>query len=719
MAGFLGDGFLGGKGKGGGQRGEPGKAGSTPAIGANGNWFISGVDTGVKAGGIDLSQFKENEVISVDAKTGKLKPSGVFAHDGEVETEPDSIIIGSHELSSSAENIIVTNKATQKLYSPLWQEIAPNVSTAFIRGHLGLETVDRFTGSSTRYTNPMFDLVMDEDQTSFSLTTNFVNAATNVVLEVYLGKEKLYRSRWDSVQAGEVKLPLNTPADFKKGVTYSIKFYSTDGDITLKGGKRGPRWSVERVKWVDIEIATQDWVKLQPSSNPVTHVGLIGVDRLQMTHADGTKNVLALPSQGGSAVDLTPLRDDIAALERVLTTQGNDVNDLKAKYGNLEHSLNDLHSTYVYNGSSLPAYPSDPQGRYFITLQGQAARDIDINMPDHFSADMKDGTMYYLENDNAQAVVNLNSASDQTIGKAATLTIQPKTHVLLFKSGADWLIAMNKSTATVSTQVSTQDVENAIDHGEFTGSGSMKDLDFGWHVVKVSNAGVTGRPNDSQSDLIVFKQGVNGSTSKPGYGVMFAFGKDTNNADAMWAMYRDGSVWTPWFKVNGGTSDLTKIIADIALLKGSSSSMKTDIANLQTSVGSIYAPNKAVFDAAVNALIDAKIAAIPHGGGGSSPQKVKPRFTVTMATGLPTSLTGSVSSTNGEATFTRTETSRQRLWILVAPSDESKVESVSVNGGLASEWEDRDVTINNILYKGFYSSGAYTETEFRIRVNFK
>ena len=74
----------------------------------------------------------------------------------------------------------------------------------------------------------------------------------------------------------------------------------------MKGVGTKPYLFITYSLWKDALLASQDWVNALPTSstsNPVTHVSLVGADKLQMTHADGTKNVLSLPAVGGGAVD--------------------------------------------------------------------------------------------------------------------------------------------------------------------------------------------------------------------------------------------------------------------------------------------------------------------------------------------------------------------------------------------------------------------------------
>lgn len=723
MPGFLNDGFLGGKGKGGGARGEPGK---TPTIGKNGNWFIGGVDTGQSAKAkLDLSKFKQNEILTVDAKTGGLKGSGVYADDGEIEVSPDSVAIGAHKWSSSAENMTATNTISGKVYAPVWQEVKPKSKYGFVRQHSSMRSIVRYSDQSTRIENPSFEVSVKKNETVFSIDVVLADAVTNLVMEVFSGSKRLYRSRWARKQAGAANLELNSPSDFRIGGVYTVKFSSPDGDAVFMGSPDGkPKYTANVAFWTDAQIASKNWVNSLASnkSNPVTHVSLIGSDKLQMTHADGTKNVLALPSQGGT--DLTPLRDEITMLERSLTQQGNDITGLKAKFGNLEHAVDGLHSTYVYTGAELPAFPDEVQGRYFITLKGQAAREIAIDMPDFDSGDIKDGTMFYLSNDNAQAKVTLESVADQTIGGASTIDILPNHQLLMFKNGDDWVVAMNKPTATVATQISPEDIRAAQNRGDYP-SGSLKQMGFGWWSVKASSVGVTGKPQDSQGDLVVMHQKVSGVGGKNGYGVMLAFGQDTNGKDAVWAQYRDGSKWTSWFKVNGGTAaapvDLSAINKAIADTNTRVASLEQDVPNLKTEIGDIYAPNKVAFDAAVNALIDTKLAAYkPGGGGGDHPQRVLPTIYASFANNVPTSLTGAVSSTNGEATLIRIPSTRSRVFILVENDNDeaSKVKGISVDGGMSASWQPRDTTIDGKKYRAFYSAGAYSEKTLKLKVDF-
>lgn len=223
-------------------RGSPGKPGKSGA-------------------GFKLSGFKDGEIPIVDQKTNSLVESGIFAEKGELTVEPDSIIMGGQEISSSGETLVFTHLTDQKIYIPIHQELTPTSDALLARKYDKLERVNRYTGTTRRYTNPEFDVLMDEDQTTFSIITNLFTPATNVVMDVFLGKVKVYRATWDSIPQGETSLALKTPGDFLKGRTYSVKFYSLDGDITLRGGGRGPRWSVDRAKWVEVPVATQHWVR--------------------------------------------------------------------------------------------------------------------------------------------------------------------------------------------------------------------------------------------------------------------------------------------------------------------------------------------------------------------------------------------------------------------------------------------------------------------------
>lgn len=543
MPGFLNDGFLGGKGKGGGARGEPGK---TPTIGPNGNWFIGGVDSGQSAKAkLDLSKFKQNELATVDANTGELVPSGVFAHDGEVETEPDSVIIGAHEWSSSAENMTVTNLATGKVYAPLWQEVAPDAKEAYIRAHGDLQQVQRFNDKSTRITNPSFSVPVTHDETAFSVGVVLAEPATSIVMEVFLAGKKLYRSRWGAKPAGEVTLELNTPSDFKANAAYQVKFTSEEGDVVMLGDSKGnPIYKVNFVTWADEKIATEAFV---------------------------------LDNAGGS-------------------------------------------------GSGTQPIP-----------------------------------------------------------------------------------------------LTAEDVSKAIDHGAYLGGGSVKSLDYGWWVIKADNTAVTGRPSEARGDLIVFKNSVKGASASSGFSVMLAFGKDAEGKSAIWAEYRDGTAWTPWFRVNDDV-DLTTLTTAVAQLERRSTVVARDMLSLKTQIGNIYAPNKVAFDNEVNALIDAKIKETKPSGGGVRPTVV-PRIYALFSNSIPTSLStqGTVTSTNGEATLARTGTTISRVCVLVEnDNDEAeRVTGISVNDGIAASWTPRDTVIDGKKYRALFSAGAYTETSLRIKVNFR
>lgn len=283
-------------------------------------------------------------------------------------------------------------------------------------------------------------------------------------------------------------------------------------------------------------------------------------------------------------------------------------------------------------------------------------------------------------------------------------------------------------------------VSKAIDHGEATNGASIKGLADGWWVIPASATQITGRPSGSQGDLTYFKQSVGKS-----YTVAMAFGTDKNGASAMWIKYKNVGDWTSWLPITS-SEDLTVIQSDLAALKIGDAAAISRIERLETQIGKIYAPSKALFDSEANTLIDAKLAAyvptkdpqiaqlqqeldelkrrlpVTPGGGGVLPV-AKPEITVMFTNRIPSSITDDspVSSTTGEVRMTRADSTPLRLWVLVGnENDEAdRVKGISVNKGMEAVWQSRDIVIGGNKYRAFYSAGAYTETEVLVQVNFE
>lgn len=763
-----------------GNRGRSGQPGLSPHIGPNGNWFVGLLDTGVNAAdGIDTTHLQTNEIVKWDSTKNKLVATGIRSdQNGEMKIAPDTLIFGNHSMAAAVENVGFRNNHSDKVYVPLWQEMAAGENTGYVRQYSSkIDRVVRVPDGNTDVTNPInLAVTIDVDEIFLGGTFTLSQPATSLMIQLFDHgtHDLLWQQRLGDKSAGKVDVNFTIPFDVKTGYQYDVKLISKDGsDVIAKShSSTGFSWTINRAKWVDVPVATQQWTNQRLASLPggqggdissaITHVSLTG-HQLTFTHGDGAKHVVNLPS---ASVDVQGLRDSITVFERDLTNKGQQILDLQNKYGQVEHQIDSLKGTYSYDGTSLPAYPDDPKHSYFIHLHGTAARIISLGLPNPTNGQPLDGTMYVLGNANQQATVQLSPATGQTIEGSQQVTIPPSHYIVLVKSGTNWVKIIDSSLAAqqVPMAVTADQITTALDRGSFTGIGSIKTLQPGWWVIPATNKNVTGRPSGSQGDLVVYKAKVGKQNAgNPQYGVNLAFGQDRDGNNQAWAEYRLPSGWTPWFpmyQAGGGAvpPDLTAIQQEIAQVKQAQSGWATQLNGLQTQLGNVFAPTKTAFDDEANKLINAAIqplksaitslenkqASMPadveaalvakgwgplksgsgqHGGGGDHHIVTLPKIIGMFSNNIPASTTANnaVESTTGTVTLLRVSTTRMRAWVLVEndAGQANKVTGISVNGGLAAAWQPRDLTIDGHKYRAFYSAGAYTEKKLVIKVNFE
>lgn len=717
---------------------------------------------GKPAPGVDLSALAEGEIPKWDSKLHKLVPSGVESpSDGELLIAPSSVLFGNSSMSSSIENIIFKNLHTGKIYAPAWQEVGAGKSSAFVREYdENVRQVVRVPAGNVDVMNPVNrNIRIDADEIFIGGKFTLSLPATNLMLEIYESTHNklVWRQRLGDRPAGEVSVTFGIPFDVRTGYEYDIKLLSEDGsDVTAKSNSStGFSWEIDRATWEDVELATQKWVQESSpaSGNAITGVALSG-QIMTFTHADGAKHSIELPVGAASA----KVASDLLAAEQKLAAQGVDIADLKTKYGAITHNINVLTSVFTYSGSTAPTYPAEAKGHYFVTMTGNGPTTIQVPLPENSI----DGTMYTGYNENSNSEIVLEAASGETVGGNIAHSFPSNNSIILVKQGKDWKIVSQRSLSNAQlAPLTAAMVSKAIDHGAATDGGSIKSLADGWWLIPATLTSIRGRPRGSQGDLIYFRKYVGGS-----YAVGMIFGKDRDGASSMWVQYKDGSKWTSWLPITG-SADLTSIQSDMASLKLGEAAAVSRIERLETQIGKIYAPSKILFDSAVNALIDAKLAAyiptrdpqvaknlqeletlkrdmltvnqieaalkakgwgplsggVTPSGGGDKPAVIYPTIVTMFTNSIPTSISedDSATSSTGTATLTRTDTTSSRLWVLVEnDNDEAdKVKSFSINKGMEAVWQSRDIVIGGKKYRAFYSAGAYTETTVSVQVNLK
>lgn len=267
--------------------------------------------------------------------------------------------------------------------------------------------------------------------------------------------------------------------------------------------------------------------------------------------------------------------------------------------------------------------------------------------------------------------------------------------------------------------------QSAVDHGYAADNQGVKSgtTTDGWWIFKDLKS-VSGRPSGAVGDVIIFKNTVDTPNPALKHVFMMAIGKDSALTNKMWFQYRDGLSWTPWFTEQGATQGtVDALTASVDELKKANQATIDEVGKLQTAIGKVYTPgSKQAFDAAVNALIDAKIAESKQGGGhsGDHPETVYPRFYAQFSNSVPTSFTSATTSTNAEATLVSAPAQRSRIFISVTNDNDeaSKVKGFKFNNKLEMTLDHRDIVVDGVKYRSFYTAGSFQEAGIDIKVDF-
>lgn len=266
---------------------------------------------------------------------------------------------------------------------------------------------------------------------------------------------------------------------------------------------------------------------------------------------------------------------------------------------------------------------------------------------------------------------------------------------------------------------------SAVDHGYAADDQGIKSTvtTDGWWIFKDLKS-VSGRPSDSVGELFVFKNEITTSNVALKHVFVMAIGQDQDLENKVWFAYRDGTQWTSWFdQIGSEQSVIDGLKTEIVKLKAGDATLVTEVSQLTSTIGAIYAPTKLAFNKAVTTLITAALAnytPVKPGHGGDKPALVFPRFYAQFSLGVPTDFTGATTSTNAEATLLRIPTTRERIFISVENDNDeaSKVTGFKFNNKQEMSLAHRDIVRNGKKYRAFYTAGAFSEQKVDIKVDF-
>lgn len=192
----------------------------------------------------------EDELLTFDTKTKKFKGTGVIAKDGSISTEPGSVDIGIHKISSGGKHLYVTEEVTKKAHSLLWQDVDITGDTkpyAIKLGPLQTRVVVQ-SDNSTPLVNPNFEFQVPAPEVIFSFYLIAGAMIRTLESKLYVkidGKWEFYikHTYAGNIGAGEFKFDFiandSPPLELTSGQEYKIEFSSPNGDVVILGAPSG------------------------------------------------------------------------------------------------------------------------------------------------------------------------------------------------------------------------------------------------------------------------------------------------------------------------------------------------------------------------------------------------------------------------------------------------------------------------------------------------
>ncbi len=628
-------------------------------------------DTGASGAGVDLTGLNKNEIPVYDPVTNKLVNSGVQASLGELTVAPGTIKFGNHRMSSSNENVVFSNSDTGKNYTPVWQVQEVGSKDAYMRIIADtVEEVVRVPLGNVDVTNPInLAVTIDRDETFFGGKFTLSQPATDVIMEAYDQKGlAIWEEQLGDLSAGEHEVTFDIPLDVRKGFQYDLHLSARGGNKTVvakSNASTGFSWTAKRATWTDARV-----VKESDLDKLVSDVE-VQSGRLVVTDKDGTVKQMALPTGSGSGI----------------TVDSNVRNGELVKWNSGTQSLD---GTEIYDNTSEVAMP--PSGITMGTVKVIAdPMGVTINpyfMPNVFKPIvqpvLENSKSFYSRDYGAEEGADV--VTDDT-----TSLVNPST----------------KFTPQKSAVISKLYIKPASPIQQLI----IKVEENGFEVWRATRNNI---PAGLQElDLI----------EKPDFkvGVEYTFKFSGYSSDGSAQVHlRGGTEAMSSFKV------IPYVTKEIATQEFVSNTLSGFTGKITTATS---AANKATQDvttlnskvSGINLKVtelEKKVGAGQPGGGGDQPTKYTPEFWAEFSDSLPTNLNTATKASGNRVTITRTRPGAARVMITLPSAGANHVVGIKEDGGIASLWPKRDVTINGESFAVFYSLRAYNELTATFVVDF-
>lgn len=587
----------------------------------------------------------------------------------EAQTRDGVQFSNSHRLSSSGNTIGVKHliQGKRRRLATMDYELAGKPPVIINRGRTGYGIVE--ATDTDVLTNPSYTRTVRArdtgdpedgqyyDSARVKLTAD--SAKTNITVifklqNVEVARSLIARATPVQGQANTYDWTYDFPVDMKVGDQLGIEISSTDGDVKMYGDRN------TNIIWHSANIITWDYEPIALDKDVEKSINDIKVNgnTLTMTHNDGAKHVITIPTAGGTPFQLDAGKIYDAVDMGVVPSDGSI------------SSISGLTPGWWYvegTNRNVGGRPSNTKGDLIINkvkVQGPA-------------------------NTRGPGVMFCFGLNDHD---TPTVWIRYRT-----QNWSNWiqLVDIESISAVVRQAADNHDNINGI-------------------VTRLSSV-----ENNLQAVAAASNKAV-GSAQNAISAAQNANSLGTANQQAIHKIQTD----------LGDTAEFKKKVdrleAQVVANNNQFASISKRAGDNLASINSIKQDIARQASAIEKYLTGKGWGPLPKGpgkqGGGDEHVVVLPRIYAVFGANFPTSTTaqGMVTSTTGKVTLTRIATDRKRIFVLVENDNDeaNKVTGISVDGGMAAQWQPRDLTISGKKYRAFYSAGAYSEAKAVVQVHF-
>ncbi|ALP46973.1 hypothetical protein phiGrn1_0046 [Vibrio phage phi-Grn1] len=176
----------------------------------------------------------------------------------------DLYLANAHKISSSGQNIAITNIIDNVSFHPVWQTYEEgNTATVRVRS---IESVNEYSDKSAQITNPRWELVqMPNNRTLYSVVVDFVNAYDEIDVVVYKNTDEYYQTKIFDITPGEVDVLIEPPFDIRSMDVLELELRNPNLDVVVWGNlSTGIPWNKPTTR-----DFTDETVVIQPDLDAV------------------------------------------------------------------------------------------------------------------------------------------------------------------------------------------------------------------------------------------------------------------------------------------------------------------------------------------------------------------------------------------------------------------------------------------------------------------